>query len=76
MGKEIIKKRLEEWLEIWKESIMSKKLPERYILQDNLNEMFGLDKDTFDGNGIRTMDLKRGILLRLNLEIKKLKERK
>lgn len=69
----ITREQLEEWIEIWKDSSMSYKLPRSWVLQDNINELLGLDRDTFDGNGISTISLDRGILLRLNLEILKLK---
>ena len=70
------KKQLEEFIEIQKDNPMSSKLPKSYNLQENINKMFELDKDTYEGNGIRVMDLGKRILLKLNLEILKLKNEK
>ncbi len=72
--KEITIKKLEEWIEIYNDNYMSRKLPRCYMLQDKINEALGLSLDTYRGNGIATMNLDRGSLLCLCLAILKLKE--
>ncbi len=65
---------LKEWIEIRKQNYMDKRLPRVFQLQDEINIMLGLDTNIYDGKGIRTMDLGREELLKLTLEIKKLKD--
>lgn len=74
-GYELTKEQLEEWIKIREENYMDSRLPRAYILQDNINRMLGLEIDSYNGTGIRTMDLDRENLLRLNLEILKLKQK-
>ena len=51
---------------------MSKQLPRSHLLQDEINNLLGLDQDCWHGNGIPLMNLGRGDLLRLLLAVIKI----
>ena len=71
----ITQQQVEDWLKIRKENVMDAKLPKSWLLQDEINNLLGLSKDCFEGDGIPVMNLGRGDTLKLLLAIIKLKKK-